>query len=52
MTKLKKGKTLVQIDADVLNAQIKAVKANLKVAKDEQRNSSKDYLRYKKTFRI
>ena len=46
--KIKKGKTLVQIDADVLNAQIKAVKANLKVARDEQKNSSKDYLRYKK----
>lgn len=46
--KVRKGKTLVQIDADVLNAQIKAVKANLKVAKDTQQNSSKDYLRYKK----
>lgn len=46
--KVKKNKTLVQIDADVLNAQIKAVRANLKVAKDEQSNSSKDYNRYKK----
>lgn len=46
--KVKKGKTLVQIDADVLNAQIRAVSANLKVARDEQKNSSKDYLRYKK----
>ena len=46
--KVKKGKTLVQIDADVLNAQIRAIRANLKVAQDEQKNSSKDYLRYKK----
>jgi RND family efflux transporter MFP subunit len=46
--KVKKGKTLVQIDADVLNAQIRALRANLKVARDEQKNSSKDYLRYKK----
>ncbi len=46
--KVKKGKTIVQIDADVLNAQIRAIRANLKVAKDEQKNSSKDYLRYKK----
>lgn len=46
--KVKKGKTLVHIDADVLNAQIRAIRANLKVAQDEQKNSSKDYLRYKK----
>ncbi|RXK11643.1 hypothetical protein CP965_12795 [Halarcobacter mediterraneus] len=46
--KVKKGKTLVHIDADILNAQIKAAKANLKAAKDENKNSSKDYKRYKK----
>ena len=45
---VKKGKTLVLIDSDVLNAQINAVKANLKSAKDTQKNSSKDYERYKK----
>lgn len=46
--KVKKAQTLVQIDADILNAQIKAAKANLKAAKDENINSSKDYDRYKK----
>lgn len=46
--KVSKGKTLVQIDDDLLNAQIKAARANLSIAKDEQRNSSKDYERYKK----
>ncbi len=45
---VKKGKTLVQIDADVLNAQINAARANLNAAKDTQINSSKDYDRYKK----
>lgn len=45
---VKKGKTLVQIDADVLNSQIKAARANLKAARDEEKNSSKDYIRYKK----
>ncbi|MCP4969323.1 MAG: efflux RND transporter periplasmic adaptor subunit [Arcobacter sp.] len=46
--KVKKGKVLVQIDSDVLNAQIKAVKANLKVAKQKEKNSRKNYQRYKK----
>ncbi len=46
--KVKKGKVLVQIDSDVLNAQIKAVKANLKVAKQKEKNSTKNYQRYKK----
>ncbi len=46
--KVSKGKVLVQIDADLLNAQIKASKANLSIAKDESVNSSKDYNRYKK----
>lgn len=45
---VKRGKTLVNIDADVLSAQINAARANLKSAKDEQINSSKDYARYKK----
>lgn len=45
---VKKGKTLVQIDADLLTAQIKAARANLKVARDTLKNDSKDFLRYKK----
>ncbi len=45
--KVKKNKILIQIDADVLNAQIKASKASLKTSKDEEVNSSKDYNRYK-----
>ncbi len=45
--KVKKGKTLVQIDADILHAQIKAAKANLESAQDSSQNSSKDYERYK-----
>ena len=45
---VKKGKTLVQIDADLLNAQIKAAKANLMIAKEQSVNSKKDYNRYKK----
>jgi len=46
--RVKKGKTLVQIDADILNAQIVAAKANLDAAIDSQENSSKDYERYQK----
>lgn len=46
--KVKKGQKLVQIDTDLLNAQIRAAKANLKSAKDTLQNSSKDYERYKK----
>ncbi len=45
---VKKGKTLVLIDSDLLNAQINAIKANLKAAKDTLNNSAKDYERYKK----
>ena len=48
---VKKGKTLVQIDADVLNAQIKAARANLKSAKDTLKNSSKDFDRYSKLLK-
>ncbi|MFK2822995.1 efflux RND transporter periplasmic adaptor subunit [Malaciobacter sp. WC5094] len=46
--KVSKGKVLVQIDDDLLTAQINAAKANLNIAKNEQKNSSKDYNRYKK----
>lgn len=48
---VEKGKTLVQIDADVLNAQIKAARAKLNSAKDTLKNSSKDYERYKKLLK-
>lgn len=46
--KIKSGKTLVQIDADLLNAQIKAARANLNSAKASQKNAIKDYERYRK----
>jgi RND family efflux transporter MFP subunit len=46
--KVKKNSVLVQIDADLLNAQINAAKANLASAQETQKNSSKDYNRYKK----
>lgn len=46
--KVTKGKVLVQIDSDLLEAQINAAKANLASAKAQMNNSSKDYSRYKK----
>ncbi len=46
--RVKKGTILVQIDADLLDAQIKAAKANLKSAKDTLVNAKKDYKRYSK----
>ena len=45
---IKKGKMLVQIDADLLNAQIKAANASLANAKEELKNANKNYERYKK----
>lgn len=45
---VKKGKTLVVIDSDLLKAQINALEAKLKAGKDNLNNSSKDYERYKK----
>lgn len=45
--KVKKDKTLVQIDADILMAQINAAKATLESAQQTSLNSSKDYERYK-----
>lgn len=44
---VKKNQVLIQIDSDLLNAQINAAKANLKISQDEKSNSSKDYNRYK-----
>ncbi len=46
--KVKKGKVLVQIDSDLLQAQINAARSNLKNAKAKMNNAQKDYLRYKK----
>lgn len=46
--KVTKGKVLVQIDSDLLEAQINAARANLASAKAQMNNSSKDYSRYKK----
>lgn len=48
---VKKDKLLVQIDADLLKAQIKAAKANLKSAKDTLLNAKKDYERYSKLLK-
>ena len=48
---VKKGKVLVQIDADLLKAQIKAAQANLKSAKDTLLNAKKDYERYSKLLK-
>lgn len=45
---VKKGAKLIQIDADLLNAQIDAARANLTIAKEQEVNSNKDYQRYKK----
>ena len=44
---VKKGQILVQIDADILKSQIDAASANLENALNEQKNSKKDYERYK-----
>ncbi len=46
--KVKKGKVLVQIDSDLLDAKIKSSIANLEIAKIQMKNSNKDYLRYKR----
>ncbi len=45
---VKKGKVLLQIDSDLLQAQINAAKSNLANAKVRVSNSQKDYARYKK----
>lgn len=45
---VKKGTVLVQIDADLLNAQIKSATANLEIAKIKLKNSKKDFARYKR----
>lgn len=44
---VKKGQNLVQIDSDVLNAQIEAAKASLENGINEEENSQKDYIRFK-----
>ncbi|RXJ60598.1 efflux RND transporter periplasmic adaptor subunit [Candidatus Marinarcus aquaticus] len=45
---VKKGEVLVQIDSDLLDAQINAAKANLTSALSQEKNSSKDFARYAK----
>ncbi len=45
---VKKGKILVQIDDDLLNAQINAAIANLENAKQKRVNATRDLNRYKK----
>ncbi len=46
--KVKKADVLLEIDSDLLQAQINAAKANLQNAKNTLNNSQKDYERYKK----
>ncbi len=46
--KVKKGDVLVQVDADVLNAQVAAAQANVMSAKNEKANAKKDFVRYTK----
>jgi len=46
--KVKKGQVLVKIDTEVLEAQIQSAQANLDMAIDQEKNSTKDYERYKK----
>jgi len=46
--KIKKGRVLVQIDAELLDAKIRSFKANLEIANIKLKNTNKDYLRYKR----
>ncbi len=48
--KIKKGRVLVKIDSDLLDAQIKSFVANLEIANIKLKNAQKDYLRYKRLF--
>jgi RND family efflux transporter MFP subunit len=43
-----KDQLLLQIDSDLLNAQISAANANFQLAIEQEKSSSKDYNRYKK----
>ncbi len=45
---VKKGDKLLDIDSDILDAQISSARANLEIAKLNLENSSRDYNRYKK----
>lgn len=45
---VKKNQVLVQIDSQLLEAQIKAAQANLDIAKSQNNNALKDYERYEK----
>jgi len=46
--KIKKGKVLVQIDSELLDAKIRSFKASLEIANIKLKNTNKDYLRYKR----
>jgi len=46
--KIKKGKVLVKIDSDLLDARIKSFTANLEIAKIKLKNANKDFHRYKR----
>ena len=45
--KVKKGDILVSIDADILNAQIKAATSSVNMYRIQLKNTKKNYLRYK-----
>lgn len=46
--KINKGKVLIEIDSDLLDARIKSYIANVEIAKIKLKNSNKDFLRYKR----
>lgn len=48
---VKKNQVLVQIDSQLLDAQIKAAQANLDIAKSQNNNALKDYERYEKLLK-
>ena len=45
--KLRKGDVLLQIDSEILDAQIASLKASVNIAKIDLENASRDYNRYK-----
>mgnify|MGYP000509347589 CR=1 FL=1 len=46
--KIKKGKVLVKIDSELLDAKIKSFMANLEISEIKLKNANKDFLRYKR----
>ncbi|MGK0256283.1 MAG: RND family efflux transporter MFP subunit [Arcobacteraceae bacterium] len=49
--KLKKGDVLLQIDSEILDAQIVSLKASVNIAKIDFENTKKDYNRYKELMK-